>query len=148
MQFIATILHDPDLLIIDEPFSGLDPVNTDMVKGMIYRMRDEGRTVIMSIHEMHQVEEMADRLIMINKGKRVLYGSVDEVRGQYAENAVIISGKGDWGAIPGVVSIHSNDGGRAVTLKLDAGVTPIRSCVMLPTSPIIRLRALPVPSHA
>jgi len=88
VQFIATIIHDPELIIIDEPFSGLDPVNTEMIKNLIYQFKAQGKTIVMSIHEMHQVEEMADRLLMINHGKRVLYGSVDEVRHQFSENAV------------------------------------------------------------
>src|SRR5258708_10747875 len=102
VQFVATILHDPELLIIDEPFAGLDPVNTEMIKNMIYKLKARGRTVVMSIHEMHQVEEMADRLLMIDQGRRVLYGSVDEVRQQYAENAVVVTGQGDWRKLPGV----------------------------------------------
>src|SRR5579859_6198737 len=84
VQFVATILHDPELIIIDEPFAGLDPVNTEMIKNMIYQLKAKGHTVVMSMHEMHQVEEMADRLLMIDQGQRVLYGSVDEVRQNYA----------------------------------------------------------------
>src|SRR5438876_788381 len=84
------------LVIIDEPFSGLDPVNTEMIKNMIYKLKAQGKTIVMSIHEMHQVEEMSDRLLMIDRGKRVLYGPVDAVRQQYAENAVVVSGEGDW----------------------------------------------------
>lgn len=135
VQFIATILHDPELLIIDEPFSGLDPVNTDLIKNMIFRLRDQGKTVVMSIHEMHQVEEMADRLVMINKGKRVLYGPVDEVRHQYAENAVIVSGKGNWRAIPGVVEVKNGENGRNATLKLDDHTTPDQIMRFLADSP-------------
>jgi len=118
VQFVATIIHNPDLLIIDEPFSGLDPVNTQMVKQMIYKLRDEGKTIVMSLHEMHQVEEMANRLLMLDRGQRVLYGSVDEVRQQYAENAVIVSGEGDWQALKGVRSVKTDDAGRSFTLTL------------------------------
>src|SRR5258706_3947560 len=118
VQFVATILHDPELLIIDEPFSGLDPVNTEMIKDMMYKLKAKGHTVVMSIHEMHQVEEMADRLLMINRGQRVLYGSVDEVRQQYAENAARVSGEGDWARLPGVSEVKTEDGGRTATLML------------------------------
>lgn len=147
VQFIATILHDPELIIIDEPFSGLDPVNTDMIKSMIFRLKDEGRTIVMSIHEMHQVEEMADRLVMIDQGRRVLYGPVDEVRQQYAENAVIVSGEGDWAALPGVVSVKPDDAGRTVTLRLSDGTTPDDIMQALAASPNYRVRsfALAVP---
>jgi ABC-2 type transport system ATP-binding protein len=124
VQFIATIIHKPELIIIDEPFSGLDPVNTEVIKNMLFQLKDQGSTIVMSIHEMHQVEEMADRLLMINQGERVLYGSVDEVRQQYAENAVIVSGQGDWAKLPGVTTVKPDEAGRYFTLKLDAQTTP------------------------
>jgi ABC-2 type transport system ATP-binding protein len=124
VQFIATIIHKPELIIIDEPFSGLDPVNTEVIKNMLFQLKDQGSTIVMSIHEMHQVEEMADRLLMINQGERVLYGSVDEVRQQYAENAVIVSGQGDWAKLPGVTMVKPDEAGRYFTLKLDAQTTP------------------------
>ncbi len=148
VQFIATIIHNPDLLIIDEPFSGLDPVNTEMIKTMIYKLKSQGHTIVMSIHEMHQVEEMADRLLMINQGRRVLYGSVDEVRQQYAENAVVVSGEGDWQALPGVVSVKPIEAGRAYFLKLDEQVSPDHILQTVATSPAYHLRsfALAVPS--
>jgi ABC-2 type transport system ATP-binding protein len=148
VQFVATIIHNPDLLIIDEPFSGLDPVNTQLVKQMIYKLRDEGKTIVMSLHEMHQVEEMANRLIMLDRGQRVLYGSVDEVRQQYAENAVIVSGEGDWQALKGVRSVKSDDAGRSYTLMLDDATRPDDILQATAASPNYHLRsfALAVPS--
>lgn len=116
-QFAATVLHDPDLVIIDEPFSGLDPVNTQLIKEMIYEMKAQGKTVIMSTHMMHQVEEMADRLLMMNQGRRVLYGPVDKVREQFAFNAVYVAGHGDWGALPGVARVQSNGNETELLLK-------------------------------
>jgi ABC-2 type transport system ATP-binding protein len=147
VQFVATILHDPELVIIDEPFSGLDPVNTEMIKRMIFKLKAQGKTVVMSIHEMHQVEEMADRLLMISKGRRVLYGGVDEVRQQYAENAVIVSGVGDWAALPGVTEVKADESGRSATLMLDAQTTPDHIMHALATSPAYQVRsfALAVP---
>jgi ABC-2 type transport system ATP-binding protein len=124
VQFIATVMHNPELIIIDEPFSGLDPVNTEMIKQLLFRLRDQGTTIVMSIHEMHQVEEMANRLVMINKGKRVLYGGIDEVKQNYAENAIIVSGKGDWAALPGVQQVQSQESGRAFKLSLAPNTTP------------------------
>jgi ABC-2 type transport system ATP-binding protein len=147
VQFIATILHDPELIIIDEPFAGLDPVNTEMIKDNIYKLKREGKTIVMSIHEMHQVEEMADRLLMIDKGLRVLYGPVDDVRQQYAENAVIVSGEGNWAALPGVKSVKSDDSGRSVTLMLDDHTTPDHIMQAMAVSPDYKVRsfALAVP---
>jgi ABC-2 type transport system ATP-binding protein len=118
-QFAATILHDPELVIVDEPFSGLDPVNTKLIKEMIYEMKAQGKTVIMSTHMMHQVEEMADRLLMMNHGQRVLYGPVKQVREQFAFNAVSVEGKGDWEALPGVMRIKSNQ--KTTELILEEG---------------------------
>ncbi len=148
VQFIATIIHDPELIIIDEPFSGLDPVNTELIKDIIYDLKAKGKTVVMSIHEMHQVEEMADRLLMIDHGKRVLYGSVDEVRQQYAENAVVVSGQGDWQRLPGVRAVKSDETGRQVTLMLDDHTTPDNIMQVLAASPDYHIRsfALAVPS--
>jgi ABC-2 type transport system ATP-binding protein len=148
VQFVATIIHNPDLIIVDEPFSGLDPVNTEMIKTMIYQLRAEGKTIVMSLHEMHQVEEMADRLLMIDHGKRVLYGPVDEVRQQYAENAVVVSGEGDWQRLPGVRAVKTNEGGRSVTLMLDERTTPDDVMQAMAVSPDYKVRsfALAVPS--
>lgn len=123
VQFIATVLHQPDLVIIDEPFSGLDPVNTQILKGLINDMRDEGRAVVMSTHQMHQVEQMADRVLMISKGRRVLYGDIGTVRSQYAQHAVTVQGSGDWASLPGVNRVELN-GGDTATLYLNEGVVP------------------------
>ena len=148
VQFIATVIHNPDLLIIDEPFSGLDPVNTEMIKTMLYKLKAQGHTIVMSIHEMHQVEEMADRLLMIDQGKRVLYGSVDEVRQQYAENAVVVAGEGDWQALRGVRNIKPTEAGRSFTLQLDDQTKPDDILQAVAASPAYHLRsfALAVPS--
>jgi ABC-2 type transport system ATP-binding protein len=124
VQVLATILHQPDLVIIDEPFSGLDPVNTQMIKDMLYDIRRQGATIVMSLHDMPQIEEMADRLVMIDHGKRVLYGGVQEVRQRFARNAVVVEGEGDWAALPGVKAVRTEENGREVVLDLADGVTP------------------------
>ncbi|MBN1965050.1 MAG: ATP-binding cassette domain-containing protein [Anaerolineae bacterium] len=124
LQFIVTILHRPELIIVDEPFSGLDPVNTQVLKDMVFDLSAGGMTVVMSTHMMHQVEEMGDRLLMIDHGRRVLYGPVDEVRARFAQNAVMVQGTGDWAAVPGVRSVHMTENGREAILQLQEGVTP------------------------
>jgi ABC-2 type transport system ATP-binding protein len=148
VQFVATIIHNPELIIIDEPFAGLDPVNTEMIKDMLYKLKAQGKTIVMSIHEMHQVEEMADRLLMINHGKRVLYGSVDEVRQEYAENAVVVSGEGEWAKLPGIRSVKVNESGRNFMLMLDDHTTPDNVMQALAVNPAYKVRsfALAVPS--
>ncbi len=142
VQFIATVLHRPELIMIDEPFSGLDPVNTQVIKDIIYQLKADGGTVVMSIHEMHQVEEMADRLLMMNRGQRVLYGGVDEVRQLYAENAVIVSGQGDWTRIPGVIAVQKTDeSGRFSKLTLDTSTTPDMVLKYMAEQPDYHLRS-------
>lgn len=124
VQIIATILHKPELVMIDEPFSGLDPVNTQLIQDLLYEMKAEGVTIVMSTHQMHQVEEMADRLLMINKGQRVLYGPVKEVRQTYAQNAVIVEGEGNWATVPGVKEVLAGRNGQEAKLMLAPGFTP------------------------
>lgn len=86
IQFIATVVHKPRLLILDEPFTGLDPINANLLKDEILRLRDQGTTVIFSTHRMEQVEELCDHIVLINKGQNVLGGQVREVRNRYKEN--------------------------------------------------------------
>lgn len=112
VQFAVTVLHEPELIIVDEPFSGLDPVNTLVIKDLITEMRDRGTGIIMSTHQMNQVEEMADRLLMINRGKQALYGPVSEVRQQYALHAIIVEGEGDWASINGVERVERDPNSR------------------------------------
>jgi ABC-2 type transport system ATP-binding protein len=89
-QFLAAIVHSPDVLIMDEPFQGLDPVNTDLLKSILLEEQARGKTVILSTHNMNQVEEMCNRILLINYGHAVLYGPLDQIKAQYAEHAVIL----------------------------------------------------------
>jgi ABC-2 type transport system ATP-binding protein len=92
-QLIATILNDPDLLIVDEPFQGLDPVNADMLKGVVRDQRDRGAAVIMSTHDMGDAQALCDRILLIDKGRRLLYGTVDHVREAFSDGAVQVTGQ-------------------------------------------------------
>jgi ABC-2 type transport system ATP-binding protein len=125
IQFAVTVLHQPDLIIIDEPFSGLDPVNSLVLKELLFEFKARGGTIVMSTHQMSQVEEMCDRLLMINRGQQKLYGPVDTIRRQYAINAIIVQGKGDWSALPGVARVETKENGtKGYLLHLKDGVTP------------------------
>lgn len=86
IQFITTIVHDPDLIILDEPFSGLDPVNSTLIRDEIYNLKNAGKTVIFSTHRMEQVEEICDDIALINNGKKILEGKVTEVKQQFKKN--------------------------------------------------------------
>ncbi|WP_243684666.1 ABC transporter ATP-binding protein [Methanosarcina barkeri] len=85
IQFLSAIIHEPELLILDEPFSGLDPVNTKTVMAKILGLRAAGKTIILSTHMMEQAQTLCDRILMLNKGKRVLYGSVDDIRREHGK---------------------------------------------------------------
>jgi len=121
-QIIATLLHQPELVIIDEPFSGLDPVNTQMVKNVLMDLRRQGVTIIMSTHQMHQVEEMCDRILLVNHGRVVLYGNLDDIRRQYSGHAVLVRTEGNLPTIPGVESIVTHNS--ALKLTLSPGTSP------------------------
>jgi ABC-2 type transport system ATP-binding protein len=116
-QFIATLVHEPDLIIVDEPFSGLDPVNTRLIKQIILEQREVGRTIIMSTHQMHQVEALCSRIVLINQGYSVLYGEVDKIKRDFAGHAVVIRGRGDMAGLPGVLETRTENGGWHLTLE-------------------------------
>ena len=86
LQFVTTVLHEPKLIILDEPFSGLDPVNANLIKDEIYNLAKKGCTVIFSTHRMEQVEEICDHIVLVNKGKKILDGSVSDIKNQFKEN--------------------------------------------------------------
>jgi len=95
VQFIITVLHEPKLLIFDEPFTGFDPINTNLVKNEILRLRDIGATIIFSTHIMASVEELCDHIALINHGKNILSGNIDEVRSRYKPDTYELRYKGD-----------------------------------------------------
>jgi ABC-2 type transport system ATP-binding protein len=109
-QLIATLLHDPDLIVIDEPFSGLDPVNTRLVKDIIDELRQANKAVIMSTHMMYQVEALCNRIVLIDNGRSVLYGEVDQIKRNFAGNAIEIKGQGNFTGIPGVLEARQMNG--------------------------------------
>jgi len=97
LQFVITVLHNPKLIILDEPFSGLDPVNTNLIKDEIYHLAQNGSTIIFSTHRMEQVEEICDNIVLINLGKKILDGSVSEVKQNFKQNLYKIQFVGNTG---------------------------------------------------
>ncbi len=95
LQFVTTVLHEPRLIILDEPFSGLDPVNSNLIKDEIYALARNGATIIFSTHRMEQVEEICDHIILMNKGKKILDGTVTGVKQQFKENLFRIGLEGE-----------------------------------------------------
>ncbi len=104
VQFISTVVHEPRLLIFDEPFSGFDPINANMLKQEILRLRDNGATVIFSTHNMSSVEEICDHITLINKSHNILSGSVDEVRRRFGENIFEVTYGGDPATLENAVA--------------------------------------------
>jgi len=94
VQFIATVLHEPNLIILDEPFSGFDPINANLIKDEILRLRDEGATIIFSTHRMESVEELCDNIALINRSRKVLDGPVSQIKDQFKTNTYEVEGQG------------------------------------------------------
>ena len=121
-QVIATLLHQPELLIVDEPFSGLDPLNTQIVKDVLLEQHKQGVTIILCSHQMHQVEELCQRIVLIDHGKVMLYGDLNEIRRQFSVNAVLVRTPAELPGLPGVETVEPVNG--AVKLHLAQGTHP------------------------
>ena len=122
--FIITILHEPELIVLDEAFAGLDPVNVELLKGMVIDLQQQGKTIVLSTHQMNQVEELCDRISMIDHGRSVLYGNLTEIRSKYRKNTVIVETEDDLGPLDGVAGQHAGNG--YVELILDGSTTPMQ----------------------
>jgi ABC-2 type transport system ATP-binding protein len=119
-QIIATLLHAPDLIVVDEPFAGLDPVNTRLVKQIFEEQRQAGKSILMSTHQMYQVEALCNRIVLIDEGRTVLYGTVDEIKRNFAGNAIVIEGQGDFTRISGVLETRQHNGTWHMALEIGA----------------------------
>jgi len=122
VQLCTALIGDPRLLILDEPFTGLDPLNVQMFEELLTERRAAGATVLLSTHQMNKVEQLCDRALMINHGHMVLYGTVRDIRRRYSDHAVTLRTSSTLGTVPGVKSIVANNG--EATLLLDSGTTP------------------------
>jgi len=118
-QLINTILHHPELVIIDEPFAALDPLNTQLVKDLMRELRDQGATILMSTHQMHQVEELCDRIVLIAEGRNILYGELETIRRAHAGHAVLVRVAGDLPALSGVEAVADHNGALRLTLAAE-----------------------------
>jgi ABC-2 type transport system ATP-binding protein len=124
-QIIATLVHEPDLIVMDEPFSGLDPVNARLVKQVMDEQCKAGRTIIMSTHQMYQVEALCNRIVLIDQGRSVLYGEVDAIKRDFAGNAVILTGEGDFAGLPGVLEVRPQNGDWRLSLAPGASAQEV-----------------------
>ncbi len=124
-QFIATVLHEPEVLILDEPMSGLDPVGMDLMREVLLEQRRKGTTLVLSSHQMEAVERICDRVALLNRGEKILDGAVAEVKAQHGRNALVLAFDGDGSflaGLPGVLRL--TDFGRYVEIRLKEGADP------------------------
>ncbi|KAA1039517.1 ABC transporter ATP-binding protein [Macrococcus equipercicus] len=127
IQLIGAIIHRPKLLILDEPFSGLDPVNVELLKAAVKEMNDNGTTIVFSSHRMEHVEEMCDRVCILNKGRTVVSGNIKQVKHDFARKEIIIAGEHDFSQlqnIEGVISCRQNRHDVRLTIA-DQSVAPL-----------------------
>jgi len=109
IQFIATVAHDPDLYIFDEPFSGLDPINSELLKEVILELKSKGKTILFSTHRMEQVEQMCDDIVLYNQGRTILTGSVNDIKRSFGKNTVVLEFDGDASFLDTVPGIRFNN---------------------------------------
>ena len=124
-QLIATVLHEPQVLILDEPMGGLDPVGADIVRGVLLDMRREGKTVVLSSHQMETVERICDSIALINRGEKLLDGPVADVKRRHGRNTLVLAYEGDGAFLadlPGVTKV--TDFGRHVEVRMADGADP------------------------
>lgn len=122
VQFVGTILHEPELVILDEPFAGLDPVNVVMLKDAMLEMKNQGRTIIFSTHQMDTVEKLCESICLVNHGRSVLQGNLHEIRHSFGRNTIVAEVVGDWHFIQGLPSVReAADTGNQVEIKLAPG---------------------------
>jgi ABC-2 type transport system ATP-binding protein len=125
VQLVATVLHEPDILILDEPLSGLDPLGADLVRDVLLDQRRQGRTLVLSSHQMETVERLCDAITLINGGRKLLEGRVSDVKSRFGKSAVVLAYEGDGAflaGLPGVAQL--TDFGRYVELRLQPGADP------------------------
>jgi ABC-2 type transport system ATP-binding protein len=125
IQFIVAVIHDPMLVILDEPFSGLDPVNTELMKKMLGDLKKRDKAIILSTHNMNDVEELCDRVLMMDNGRAILYGDLPHIRSRYLGNAVLLDVDGGIGNLPGVRETRMRKGHAELILEKDASAQKI-----------------------
>jgi ABC-2 type transport system ATP-binding protein len=154
VQIVGTLLHEPEVVILDEPFSGLDPVNARIVKDIILALKREGKLVVLSTHQMDLAEELCDRIVMIDRGRRVLYGTLREIKKRYAEeihratgrgNVVVVDGEGDFASLPGVLIAATVGGVTTLTLAPELRPERFLEAAIASGMTIARFEAAPTP---
>ena len=146
VQFIITVLHEPELLIFDEPFSGFDPINVNLLKQEILALREKGSTIIFSTHNMSSVEELCDHIALINESRTILHGEVNEVRNKFSSDIISVGFEGDTDTLRDklnnrfeILDIHDNGIGKEARIKIpsDSGSNELLSAII----PLVQINA-------
>ncbi len=127
IQFLASIIHDPELIILDEPFSGLDPVNTSLLNQLIRELNEQGKTIIFSTHVLHQAELICDRIFLINHGVKLLDSSLEEIRRTFDPKTIIVEPLDEYvdlSTAQGVHAVHSSNGQQIHELEIESDADP------------------------
>jgi len=130
IQVIAAIIHDPEIIIFDEPFSGLDPVNMKLVQDMMLELKKAGKTILISTHMMDKVEHMCSRIFMIHRGEMVLYGSMEEIKARYGKDTILLEYEGNLKKIPGIKKINDSGNYAEMRLEEDADVRQVLKIIL------------------
>ena len=145
LQLAASLVHDPEVLFLDEPFQGLDPVNVERVKAFISDLHQEGKTIVLSSHQMNLVEVLCDRIILINRGQAVLYGHLAQIKRTYAPNSIRVRAPHVPSDLPGVLTVEPDDGAFNLGLAEDAAPNKVLRALLDQNVDIRAFEVAPVP---
>ncbi len=123
LQFVATILHRPELVILDEPFSGLDPLNMDLLNDLVVDLHNQGATVVFSTHQMEQAQRLCDRLVLISRGRKLIEGTMEQIRSRFSSRVLLLEGEGNFAPLAsfdGVLDAHFTTGHARLEIATDA----------------------------
>ncbi len=144
LQFVASLVHDPELLVLDEPFQGLDPVNVERIKAILQELQAAGKTIMLSTHQMNLVEELCDRIVLIHRGTAVLYGDLDEIQRRHAPRRVRIRTTASLPDLPGVAQVERRGDTYLVELA-DGTPQDLLRALVLQDVPILGFEVARVP---
>jgi ABC-2 type transport system ATP-binding protein len=145
VQFIATLIHDPELLFLDEPFQGLDPVNVEQMRDFIARLHAQGKTIVLSTHQMGLVEALCDRILLVDHGQAVLYGPLEEIKRRYAPNAIRVRVDQLPPDLPGVQQVEPDNGAYRLTLAESAHARDVLRALLDRGADVRAFEVAPVP---
>lgn len=145
LQLVASLVHDPEVLFLDEPFQGLDPVNVERVKNFVTELQRAGKTIVLSSHQMNVVEVLCDRILLINRGRAVLYGPLAEIKREHAPHTIRVRASHVPADLPGVVEVEQDDGAFNLALAESAAPSEVLRALLERDVEIQAFEVAPVP---